>query len=116
MISRVRSPDTSSRRVSTAAAPRARHRTSPYGATPQGVDTEGVNGGPGQPKVETWLTRDVPDWTAQHFRVKAQRNAWATIGYSAGGYVAAMATVLHSAQYGAGIVLGGYFRPNFGPF
>ena len=83
---------------------------------PQGVDTEGVNGGPGQPKVETWLTRDVPDWTAQHFRVKAHRNAWATVGYSAGGYVAAMATILHSAQYGAGIVLGGYFRPDFGPF
>jgi pimeloyl-ACP methyl ester carboxylesterase len=83
---------------------------------PQGVDTEGVNAGPGQPQVETWLTRDVPDWTAQHFRVEAKRNAWATVGYSAGGFVAAMATLLHPAQYGAGIVLGGYFRPQFGPF
>jgi hypothetical protein len=27
-----------------------------------------------------------------------------------------MATVLHPAQYGAAIVLGGYFRPEFGPF
>ena len=44
------------------------------------------------------------------------RNAWATIGYSAGGFVAAMATILHPAQYGAGIVMGGYFRPEFGPF
>ena len=83
---------------------------------PQGVDTEGVNGGLGQPQVETWLTRDVPDWVGQHFRVIANRNAWATIGYSAGGFVAAMATVLHPAQYGAGIVMGGYFRPDFGPF
>ena len=72
--------------------------------------------GPGQPQVETWLTRDVPDWVGQHFRVIPNRNAWATIGYSAGGFVAAMATVLHPAQYGAGIVLGGYFRPEFGPF
>ena len=83
---------------------------------PRGLDTEGVNGGRGQPQLETWLTRDVPDWVGAHFRVIANRNAWATIGYSAGGFVAAMATVLHPAQYGAGIVLGGYFRPDFGPF
>lgn len=89
---------------------------SPQVEFPTGADTEGVNGPPGSPQVETWLTRDVPDWVGQHFRVEANRNAWATIGYSAGGWVAAMATVLHPAQYGAGIVMGGYFRPNFGPF
>jgi enterochelin esterase-like enzyme len=83
---------------------------------PRGVDTEGVNGPPGQPQVETWLTRDVPNWVGQHFRVIANRDAWATIGYSAGGFNAATATVLHPAQYGAAIVLGGYFRPDFGPF
>jgi S-formylglutathione hydrolase FrmB len=83
---------------------------------PRGVDTEGVNGQAGQPQVETWLTRDVPDWVGKHFRVLANRNAWATIGYSAGGFDAAMATILHPAQYGSGIVLGGYFKPDFGPF
>ncbi|MDH2416484.1 alpha/beta hydrolase-fold protein [Nocardioides sp. CER19] len=83
---------------------------------PRGVDTEGVNGPAGAPQVETWLTRDVPDWVGQHFRVVANRAAWATIGYSAGGFDAAMATILHPAQYGSGIVLGGYFRPDFGPF
>lgn len=83
---------------------------------PQGVDTEGVNGGPGKAQLETWLNRDVPNWVAQHFRVLANRNAWATIGYSAGGFDAAMSTILHPAQYGAAIVLGGYFRPEFGPF
>ena len=83
---------------------------------PSGVDTEGVDGAPGQPQVETWLTRDVPDWLARHFRVDHHRNAWATIGDSAGGWDAAMATVLHPAQYGAAIVLGGYFHPDFGPF
>jgi hypothetical protein len=80
------------------------------------VDTEGVNGGPGQPQIETWLTRDVPDWLVQHFRVSGRRDAWAAIGYSSGGFAAAMSTVLHPAQYGAGIVLGGYFRPEFGSF
>jgi enterochelin esterase-like enzyme len=88
---------------------------SPQIEMPAGVDTEGVNGQPDQPQVETWLTRDVPDWLGQHFRVDPDRNGWTTIGYSAGGWVAAMATVLHPAQYGAGIVMGGYFRPDFGP-
>lgn len=83
---------------------------------PAGVDTEGVNGPAGDPQVETWLTRDLPVWIGQHFRVIANRNAWATIGYSAGAYDAAMAPILHPAQYGAGIVLGGYFSPEFGAF
>jgi pimeloyl-ACP methyl ester carboxylesterase len=83
---------------------------------PKGVDTEGVDGSAGRPQLETWLTRDVPNWVAQTFRVTANRNAWATIGYSAGGWDAAMSTLLHPAQYGAAIVLGGYFRPQFGPF
>jgi pimeloyl-ACP methyl ester carboxylesterase len=89
---------------------------SPQVEFPPGVDTEGVDGPAGSPQVETWLTRDVPDWVGQHFRVEANRNAWATIGYSAGAWVAAMATVLHPAQYGAGIDLGGYFHPEFGPY
>lgn len=83
---------------------------------PRGVDTEGVNGLAGQPQLETWLTRDVPDWVAHTFRVEADRDAWATIGYSTGGFDAAMATLLHPAQYGAGIVLGGYYTPEFGRF
>jgi enterochelin esterase-like enzyme len=82
---------------------------------PSGVDTEGVNGSPGRPQVETWLTQDIPNWVARTFRVQTQRSAWASIGYSAGGWVAAMAALLHPAQYGAAIVLGGYFRPEFGP-
>jgi len=89
---------------------------SPQVEFPLGVDTEGVNGPPGSAQVETWLTRDVPDWVGQHFRVEANRSAWATTGYSAGGWVAAMAAILHPAQYGAAIVLGGYFKPEFGPY
>lgn len=83
---------------------------------PPGVDTEGVNGPPGQPQVETWLTRDVPAWLGRHFAVVPNRSSWATIGLSAGGFDAAMATILHPAQYGAAIVLGGYYKPSFGPF
>jgi enterochelin esterase-like enzyme len=89
---------------------------SPQIEIPNGVDTECVNGKPGNPQIETWLTRDVPNWIATHFRVHTNRESWATIGLSAGGWCAAMASILHPAQYGAAIVLGGYFRPQMGPY
>jgi enterochelin esterase-like enzyme len=83
---------------------------------PAGADTECVNGTPGNPQLETWLARDVPDWVAQNLRVATDRGSWATIGLSAGAWCAAMITMLHPAQYSAAIVMGGYFRPQFGPF
>lgn len=52
----------------------------------------------------------------KHFRVSGRRDGWAAIGYSSGGFAAAMSTILHPAQYGAGIVLSGYFGPESGPF
>jgi len=89
---------------------------SPQVEIPVGVDTECVNGTGGNPQVETWLARDVPNWVAQTFRVQTNRASWAAIGLSAGGWCAAMVAMLHPAQYAAAIVMGGYFRPEFGPF
>ncbi len=81
---------------------------------PPGRDTECVDGGPGLPAMETWLTTDVPNWVARTFRVKLDRASWATAGLSAGGWCAAMAALLHPARYGAAMVFGGYFTPYFG--
>ena len=89
---------------------------SPQVEFPPGVDTECVNGSPGNPQVETWLTQDVPNFVTHTFRVKTDRGSWAAIGLSAGGWCAAMVAMLHPAQYSAAIVLGGYFRPELGPF
>ena len=80
---------------------------------PPGLDTECVDGTGSDPRVETWATRDVPDWVLRTFRVEPERSAWATIGMSAGAWCAAMATMLHPQQYAAAIVLGGYFGPEF---
>ena len=82
---------------------------------PLGTDTECVNGRPGLPQVETFLTVDVPSWVTHHFRVRTDRSSWAAIGLSTGAWCAAMASMLHPAQYSAAIVMGGYFRPEFGP-
>ena len=59
--------------------------------------------------------RDVPDWVARTFRVRTDRGSWAAIGLSTGGWCAAMVAMLHPAQYSTAIVMGGYFRPEFGP-
>jgi enterochelin esterase-like enzyme len=88
---------------------------SPQVEVPAGVDTECVNGRPGYPQLETWLAQDVPNWVTHTFRVRTDRAAWASIGLSAGGWCAAMVTMLHPAQYGAAIVMGGYFRPELSP-
>ena len=88
---------------------------SPQWEVPRGTDTECVDGGAGNPQLETFVTRDVPNWVAAHFRVSPGRGSWAAIGLSAGGWCAAMAAMLHPAQYGGAIVMGGYFRPDFGP-
>ncbi|HVN11975.1 MAG TPA: alpha/beta hydrolase-fold protein, partial [Kineosporiaceae bacterium] len=81
---------------------------------PPGRDTECVDGGPGLPAIETWLTTDVPNWVARTFRVRLDRASWATAGLSAGGWCAAMAALMHPARYGSAIVFGGYFAPRFG--
>lgn len=73
---------------------------SPQTQFPQGVDTECVNGRPTDPAVETWLSTDVPNWIASHFSVDTNRNAWATIGLSEGGYCAAMLAMHHPSQFG----------------
>ena len=89
---------------------------SPQVEMPVGQDTECVNGAGGNPQVETWLAVDVPNWVTHTFRVQTDRAFWATFGLSAGGWCAAMVAMLHPAQYAAAIEMGGYFRPEFGPF
>jgi enterochelin esterase-like enzyme len=81
---------------------------------PAGQDTECVNGGPGQPQVETWLAKDVPDAMASRLRVSRDRTSWAALGFSSGGWCAAMVPMLHPDVFGAGVVLAGYMSPIFG--
>ncbi|MCL1872329.1 MAG: alpha/beta hydrolase-fold protein [Promicromonosporaceae bacterium] len=82
---------------------------------PAKLDTECVDGRPGQPQVESWLASVVPAWTVHHFRVQTERMAWATLGYSYGGWCAAALSMRHPDVYGAAVVFEGYFRPDFSP-
>lgn len=84
--------------------------------TPTTLDTECVNGAPGEPQTDTWLSRDLPNWVVHHFRVQTARTSWATIGYSYGAWCAASLAMRHPGVFGAAIVLLGYFRPDFTPY
>lgn len=79
--------------------------------TPGGIDTECVDSS--QVRMETWLAMDVPAWTAAHLRVRTDRSSWATLGYSAGGYCAALLPMRHPQVFATGIVMSGYFHADF---
>lgn len=81
---------------------------------PAGRDTECVDGGPGQPQVETWLAQDVPAWVQAHYPVARAATSWATAGLSMGGWCANALTMLHPDRFGAAISFGGYARLDLG--
>lgn len=80
---------------------------------PAEVDTECVNGPPGSPQTDTWLTTVVPDWAIAHLHVRTDRSSWATMGYSYGAWCSAVLSMRHPDIFGAAIVMQGYFRPEF---
>lgn len=81
---------------------------------PGGMDNECVFGPGGPDQLERWLSVDVPNFIKAHLRVIQVRTAWAWMGYSAGGWCAAMETILHPGTFAAAAVLSGYFTPWWG--
>lgn len=76
-----------------------------------GHDTEcaDVAGGP---RVATWLAEDVRRIVVSNFRALPGRDAWATMGYSTGGYCAAKLPLQYPRLFRAGVSLAGYFAPS----
>ncbi|WP_043268288.1 alpha/beta hydrolase-fold protein [Streptomyces sp. CT34] len=61
---------------------------------------------PGQPKMGTWLTEDVPDFARANFRTYASRDGWAFMGSSSGGFAALKAVLKEPRKFKAAIVNG----------
>ncbi len=78
-------------------------------------DSECVDGSLGAepPKTETYLIQDLLPWLKQNLRTINNRQAWATSGFSAGGWCASMITVRHPHFFGAALNQSGYFRPHY---
>ncbi|MFD7028232.1 alpha/beta hydrolase [Streptomyces sp. NPDC059917] len=61
---------------------------------------------PGQPKMGTWLTEDVPDLVRANFRTFRSRDGWAFMGSSSGGFAALKAVLQKPEQFKAVIASG----------
>lgn len=61
---------------------------------------------PGQPRMGTWLTEDVPDFVRQNFRTFASRDGWAFMGSSSGAFVGLKSVLQHPERFKAVIASG----------
>ncbi|MEV0411319.1 alpha/beta hydrolase-fold protein [Streptomyces sp. NPDC050448] len=61
---------------------------------------------PGQPKMGTWLTEDVPDLMKENFRTIKSRDGWAYMGSSTGGFASLKAVLQHPDKFKAAICSG----------
>ncbi len=62
---------------------------------------------------ETWISEDLAIAARQHLRTVEDPDAWATYGYSAGGWCATMISVRHPQVARTSLSLGGYFTPDY---
>ncbi|MEV6395481.1 alpha/beta hydrolase-fold protein [Streptomyces sp. NPDC051907] len=61
---------------------------------------------PGQPKMGTWLTEDVPNLIKANFRTIKSRDGWAFMGSSTGGFASLKAVLKHPDKFKAAIASG----------
>lgn len=61
---------------------------------------------PGQPKMGTWLTQDVPDLARANFRTINSRDGWSHMGASSGGFAAMKAVLKEPSRFKAAITGG----------
>ncbi|MEV6953075.1 alpha/beta hydrolase-fold protein [Streptomyces sp. NPDC051183] len=61
---------------------------------------------PGQPKMGTWLTEDVPDLMKANFRTVKSRDGWSFMGSSTGGFAGLKAVLKHPDKFKAVIASG----------
>jgi enterochelin esterase-like enzyme len=66
---------------------------------------------PGGPQAFTWLNQDVRNWATSKLRVSTDARRWAVMGWSTGGYCAALLHLREPARFGAAASVEGYFNP-----
>jgi hypothetical protein len=66
---------------------------------------------PGGPQAFTWLNQDVRNWATAQLRVASDGRRWSVMGWSTGGYCAALLHLREPARFGAAASVEGYFNP-----
>ncbi|MFF4317494.1 alpha/beta hydrolase-fold protein [Streptomyces sp. NPDC001568] len=67
---------------------------------------------PGQPKMGTWISEDVPDFARANFRTYKSRDGWAFMGNSSGAFVGLKHVMQHPDKFKAVIANGGEIVPD----
>ncbi|MFP7696584.1 alpha/beta hydrolase [Trueperella sp. LYQ143] len=80
---------------------------------PRNYDTECLDSTDGKITVDSYITSPWRNWLMKNLRIVPDRQAWAAIGYSAGGWCAAMVSMKHPDIYAYGINMSGYFWPTY---
>ncbi len=70
---------------------------------------------PGGPQAFTWLNQDVRNWATSTLRVHQDGRRWSVMGWSTGGYCAALLHLREPARFGAAASVEGYYTPGPGP-
>jgi len=74
------------------------------------VDTECTDY-PGSTQAFTWLDQDVTHWATSTLRVATDGRRWSVMGWSTGGYCAALLHLRDPERFGAAASVEGYFNP-----
>ena len=74
------------------------------------IDTECTDY-PGGPQAFTWLNQDVRNWATSTLRVATDSQRWSVMGWSTGGYCAALLHLRAPDRFGAAASVEGYFSP-----
>jgi len=70
---------------------------------------------PGGPQAFTWLNQDVRNWATSTLRVSTDGRRWSVMGWSTGGYCAALLHLREPSRFGAAASVEGYYLPGPGP-
>lgn len=70
---------------------------------------------PGGPQAFTWLNQDVRNWATSTLRVTSDGRRWSVMGWSTGGYCAALLHLREPGRFGAAASVEGYFTPGPDP-
>ncbi|MBB4924753.1 alpha/beta hydrolase [Kitasatospora kifunensis] len=65
---------------------------------------------PGQPKMGTWMSQDVPDFVRANFRTLKARDSWGLMGASSGADCSAKLAMQHPDLFKAAVAIDGDFK------
>ncbi|MFB7663393.1 alpha/beta hydrolase [Kitasatospora sp. NPDC056138] len=67
---------------------------------------------PGQPKMGTWMSEDIPDFVRANFRTLKGRDSWGVMGASTGAFCSAKLAMQHPDVYKVAVPIDGYWDPD----